>query len=174
MLPLLVSFFGSFLAATFPPYSHLSSLFSLLSSTLRLFDSSTPRLLFSLSHHRYSYGLPYFENILINATVGQNAPGLIKAALATAFSSIVFDLPYIWIYGTTSGLLSGLYSSWDEAAAASNKGTYGAWKDGLKVWPGFTFLSMYFLPRDLVVPAGNMIGYFWNTYFMLMQSRGSK
>ena len=164
MLPLLVSFFVSFSRRNISPF---------LTYIPSLFDSSTLRLPFSLPHHRYSYGLPYFENILINATVGQNAPGLIKAALATAFSSIVFDLPYIWIYGTTSGLLSGLYSSWDEAAAASNKGTYGAWKDGLKVWPGFTFLSMYFLPRDLVVPAGNMIGYFWNTYFMLMQSRGS-
>lgn len=127
-------------------------------------------------HLWYTYGLPPLETALINATVGQKAPEILKVALSTAFSSTVFDLPYVWIYYATSGLLNGTYSSWDEAVKEANKGYYKAWFDGLKVWPGFTFLCMYFLPRNLVVPAGNVIGYFWNTYFMLLQaaSKGEK
>ena len=45
------------------------------------------------------------------------------------------------------------------------------WKDSLKVWPTFTFMSMYLLPEPLVVPASNVIGYFWNTYVMLSSQK---
>ena len=109
---------------------------------------------------RYTYGLPPCERFLINATVGQNAPEVIKVLLTTAFSSTFFDLPYIWVYGVCSGLLSGLYESVDEAVEKCSATLISNWKSGLKVWPGFTFLCMFFLPRDLVVPAGNFIGYF--------------
>lgn len=127
-----------------------------------------------MCHIWYTYLLPPLETALINLTVGQNAPALLKVALTTAFSSTVFDLPYVWVYYATSGYLTGLYKTWEEAKKEANKGYYQAWYDGLKVWPGFTFLCMYFLPRDLVVPAGNLIGYFWNTYFMLLQAANSK
>ena len=123
-----------------------------------------------MCHNWYTYCLPVLEKKLIDATVGQNAPQIVQVALSTAFSATVFDLPYVWVYYAMSGLLNGTYSSWEEAKMEANKGYYQAWYDGLKVWPGFTFLCMYFLPRNLVVPAGNLIGYFWNTYFMLLQA----
>lgn len=134
------------------------------------FPNFFPLLSLFLSH-RYTYGLPPCEKFLINATVGQNAPTLLKVLITTIFSSVVFDLPYSMVYGFSAGLLSGLYGSVEEAYNKTMATAIEFWMDGLKVWPGFTFLCMFLLPRDLVVPAGNLIGYFYNTFFMLKQAR---
>ena len=120
-----------------------------------------------MCHYWFSRGLPFFADAVVNATVSQKAPAFIKTFIAVALSAVSFDIAYIFTYGVTCGLLTGEYDSLDSAVSDAQGWIVPVWKDSLKVWPTFTFFSMYLLPEPLVVPASNVIGYFWNTYCML-------
>ena len=124
-----------------------------------------------MCHYWFSRALPAIADLVINATVSAKAPAFIKTFIAVALSAISFDFGYIFTYGVTCGLLTGDYNSLDEAIKDASGWIVPVWKDSLKVWPTFTFLSMYMLPEPLVVPASNVIGYFWNTYVMLSSQK---
>ena len=120
-----------------------------------------------MCHYWFSHGLPFFADAAINATVTQKASAFVRTFIAVALSAVSFDIAYIFTYGVTCGLLTGEYDSLDDAVNDARGWIVPVWKDSLKVWPTFTFFSMYLLPEPLVVPASNVIGYFWNTYCML-------
>lgn len=76
-----------------------------------------------------------------------------------------------YILKAFTGFLSGKYKNILEYQLDLGKNLMPTLLDAWKVWPAVNFVSMYLLPEMLWVPAGNVVGYFYNTLLMLKLSK---
>lgn len=87
------------------------------------------------------------------------------------FSKKPLNLVPSYILKAFTGFLSGKYKNILEYQRDLGKNLMPTLLDAWKVWPAVNFVSMYLLPEMLWVPAGNVVGYFYNTLLMLKLSK---
>lgn len=95
----------------------------------------------------------------------------LRGGFFNIFSKKPLNLVPSYILKAFTGFLSGKYKNILEYQRDLGKNLMPTLLDAWKVWPAVNFVSMYLLPEMLWVPAGNVVGYFYNTLLMLKLSK---
>ena len=75
---------------------------------------------------------------------------------------------YYVVWMISFGYMAGSFESWEEATDKVKRDLWPAMLAAWRVWPFYTFISMYFLPEEWWMPVGYFVGYCFNTYLKLL------
>ncbi len=98
----------------------------------------------------------------------------LQTCFLTLADQIVFNPFYYIFWFVCLGTLNGERTTIEEHVAYLKKVLVPTLLDALRVWPLYTFLSAYFLPEALVMPAGSFAAYLFNTYLKIQSIRRDK
>ena len=111
--------------------------------------------------------LPLFTEKLLTAFGLQNMSRHGQIAASVFLSSISFDFFMSSLYFIILGRLSGAYATVSEALDDMKDNLFPVVVEGWKIWPAFTFASIYLLPEALVIPSSNFMGYLFTCYLLI-------
>ena len=93
----------------------------------------------------------------------------LTTAINCALDQFLFNPFYYVVWMISFGYMAGSFESWEEATDKVKRDLWPAMLAAWRVWPFYTFISMYFLPEEWWMPVGYFVGYCFNTYLKLLQ-----
>ena len=114
-----------------------------------------------ICHNWYSF---------VNRVTPQYTNGslFLTTAINLRTRSVFFNPLYYIIWMISFGYLAGSFDSWEEATDKVKRDLWPAMLAAWRIWPFYTFISMYFLPEEWWMPVGYFVGYCFNTYLKLL------
>ena len=92
----------------------------------------------------------------------------LTTAINCALDQFLFNPFYYVVWMISFGYMAGSFESWEEATDKVKRDLWPAMLAAWRVWPFYTFISMYFLPEEWWMPVGYFVGYCFNTYLKLL------
>eukprot|EP00943_MAST-04B_sp_MAST-4B-sp1_P001479 g1479.t1 len=92
----------------------------------------------------------------------------LTTAINCALDQFFFNPFYYVVWMISFGYMAGSFDSWEEAKDKVKRDLWPALVAAWRIWPFYTFISMYFLPEEWWMPVGYFVGYMFNTYLKLL------